>query len=129
MKVKYLTRKLNVFSQLPSYTDGSCTLHEVFFTSESFQRKYIKPGLEMNFREKSIYNKTKIEFKQIGIDVVYMIVFPFIELKRDTLYSVVISNEIFEAQNITTVINQNGFKELEFTLSKSSIVLEENLNE
>jgi len=56
-----------------------------------------------------------------------MLVIPFQELKRDAMYAVVIDDEIFEAQNITTVTNSNGFKEIEITLSKSNIYLEEQL--
>ncbi|GEM_PF-3351466 len=127
MRVRYLTRKLIDYNRLPSYHDGSCTLHEVHFTNETFQRKYIKPGTQIYYREKAIYNKTKIEYKQIDVDVVYMLVIPFQELKRDAMYAVKLDDEIFEAQNITTVTNSNGFKEIEITLSKSNIILEEQL--
>lgn len=122
-----MTRKLNDYNRLPSYHDGSCTLHEVYFTTDTYQKKYIKPGIQIYYREKAIYNKTKIEYKQIGIDVVYMLVIPFQELKRDVMYAVMIDDEIFEAQNITTVTNSNGFKEIEITLSKTNIYLEEQL--
>lgn len=122
-----MTRKLIDYNRLPSYHDGTCTLHEVHFTNETFQRKYIKPGTQIYYREKAIYNKTKIEYKQIDVDVVYMLVIPFQELKRDAMYAVKLDDEIFEAQNITTVTNSNGFKEIEITLSKSNIILEEQL--
>jgi len=125
--VRLLTRKLNDYNRLPSYHDGTCTLHEVYFTNETFQRKYIKSGTQIYYREKAIYNKTKIEYKQIDVDVVYMLVIPFQELKRDAMYAVKLDDEIFEAQNITTVTNSNGFKEIEITLSKSNIILEEQL--
>lgn len=127
MKVRYLTRKLIDYNRLPNYHDGTCTLHEVHFTTDTFQKKYIKSGTHIYYREKAIYNKTKIEYKQIGIEVIYMLVIPFQELKRDAMYAVVIDDEIFEAQNITTVTNSNGFKEIEITLSKSNIYLEEQL--
>lgn len=122
-----MTRKLIDYNRLPSYHDGTCTLHEVHFTNETFQRKYIKPGTQIYYREKAIYNKTKIEYKQIDVDVVYMLIIPFQELKRDAMYAVKLDDEIFEAQNITTVTNSNGFKEIEITLSKSNIILEEQL--
>lgn len=130
MQVSCLTRKLTGFSQLPSYTDGVATLHEVFHTSESYQRKYIKPeSITIHFREKAVYNKTKIEFRQVGVEINAMLVIPFIELKRTSLYAVVLNSEILEVQNASVVVNSNGFKELELTLSQSNIVWEGELND
>lgn len=125
-----MTRKLTGFSQLPSYTDGVALLHEVYFTDDTYQRKYIKDdGVTIYFREKAIYNKTKIEFRQIGVEVTSILMIPHMELKKSTLHAVVLDNDIFEVQNHTSVVNINGFKELELTLSQSNIVWEGELND
>ena len=130
MQVSCLTRKLTGFSQLPSYTDGVARLHEVFHTNESYQRKYITlDNITIHFREKSVYNKTKIEFKQVGVEISAILVVPFLDLKRNILHAVVLNSEILEVQNASVVVNSNGFKELELTLSQSNIVWEGDLND
>jgi len=115
MKVRYLTRKLNDYNQLPSYHDGQLELYEVFYT-KTFPQRYIKTDcVKVYYAEKAIFNKTKLAFKQVNLEITYMLKTPLFVYDKNKTYVAKIDGSFHEVQNITVVTNSNGFKEIEIT--------------
>lgn len=113
-----MTRKLSGFNQLPSYRDGQMELYEIFHKSP-FPQKYIKTEcIKLYYGEKAIFNKTKLAFKQVNLEITYMLRTPLFDYSKTKLYVAKIDNVLHEVQNISVVTNANGFKETEISCVK-----------
>lgn len=112
--------------ELPEYTDGKFKLFRIKNDeSNDFPRKILKnEKMEIWFRELSVFDRTRYEFESSGKEVTMKVRIPRYK-KIDSECVVEIEGEKHLVFNAAHVIDKNGFKETELTLTKMEEEIEE----
>ena len=103
---------------MPEYTDGCFTLYDIVDEEDEYgqQRKIRARGLApIWFREKSVFDRTRVTFEQADMEVTRKIRIP----KWNGISSMcvcMIGTEQHKVFNKTDVISKQGFPETELTL-------------
>lgn len=103
--------------RMPEYVDGCFELFRITHDEEKdFPEEKIEPtGLEMCYRELSVFDRTKYEFEQGGREITMKIRIPRCkEINSECIC--LIDGEKHLVYNAAHVVDKNGFRETELTL-------------
>lgn len=103
--------------RMPEYTDGVMRVYDI--TEEKigdFPKKTLKDtGLEIWYREISVFDRIKYEFEQGGKEVTMKVRIPMYK-EIGSSHACKIDGKIHQIYNSAHVTDKNGFPETELTL-------------
>lgn len=104
-------------NRMPEYTDGYFELCEVKeSTLNDFPIETInKKGMEIWYREISVFDRIKYEFEQGNKEITMKIRIPRYK-EIDSKCACLINGDVHLVYNAAHVVDKNGFKETELTL-------------
>ena len=106
-------------TELPEYVDGNFKLYDIITEKiNDFPVEKIKScDMAVCYNEISIFDHTRHDFHQAGIDVTKKIRIPrYDKITSDCVC--IIDGVQHRVYNATGIVNKNGFKETEITLRK-----------
>lgn len=112
--------------RMPEYTDGVVELYPISEDTEEDQpEEYIKKSDKMTvwYRELSVFDRTKNELNQGGIEVTMKLRIPQYK-KVNSKYIAIVGNEQHKVYNAAHVTSKEGFPETELTLMTPRYKLE-----
>lgn len=103
--------------QLPEYTDGKIKIYKVNqdTTSDYPVNVLDDTGMEVWFREISVFDRTRYEFDQGGKEITMKIRIPQYK-EIDSNCAGLINDRIHQIYHAAHIIDKNGFPETELTL-------------
>ena len=107
-------------NRMPEYTDGYFELCEVKESKESTLNDFPietinKKGMEIWYREISVFDRIKYEFEQGNKEITMKIRIPRYK-EIDSKCACLINGDVHLVYNAAHVVDKNGFKETELTL-------------
>ena len=106
-------------NNLPVYNSGVLRVCEIVSdnTTDYPVEKLQDTGMQLGYREISVFDRTRFEFQQANKEITTKIVIPQYK-SINSRCVVIINGEQHEVYNATDIVNKNGFLETEITLIK-----------